>query len=429
LLIRNSNYLNIFFYHIFLFLFRTGAVISSLFNSKTKKWLLGRKDIFNKLETSISNDANIIWMHCSSLGEFEQGRPVLEKLRLQYPASKILLTFFSPSGYEVQKDYAGAHWVFYLPMDSRSNAKRFLEIVNPSLVIFVKYEFWYYYVKKIKEKRIPLLLVSALFPKNTAFFKWYGRLQRKMLPCFTHFFVQNEESKKLLGQLGYSNISVAGDTRFDRVIEIAEKWESVSVIEKFIADKKVIVAGSTWQEDEIILQRAMKATGNICKLIIAPHELTEKELEELRKMFPDSVRYSQLINASPDSELFFSNCLIIDNMGMLSRLYKYGQVTYVGGGMTSYGVHNVLEAAVYGKPVIFGPYYQKYIEAVGLVENKGAIIVKNERELSETFASLLENKNQLHDKTGEAAARFMRQHAGATQKIFHFIQEKRLLTN
>lgn len=422
---HNSYYLTIFFYHIFLFLFRAGAAISSLFNSKTKKWLQGRKDIFKKLETAIPKDANIIWMHCSSLGEFEQGRPVLEKLRLQYPVSKILLTFFSPSGYEVQKDYAGADWVFYLPMDSRANAKRFLKIVNPSLVIFVKYEFWYYYVKEIKERGIPLLLISALFSKNTAFFKWYGRLQRKMLPCFTHFFVQNEESKKLLGQLGYSNVSEAGDTRFDRVIEIAEKWQPISVFEKFIADKKTIVAGSTWREDEIVLQKAMATTSNTCKLIIAPHELTEKEMEELERMFPDSIRYSQLTTHNSQS----ANCLIIDNMGMLSRLYKYGHITYVGGGMTSYGVHNVLEAAVYGKPVIFGPYFQKYIEAVGLVENGGAIVIKNEKELSDAFTSLLENKNQLYDKTSEAASKFVRKYAGATEKIIHIIQENRLFTS
>lgn len=316
-------------------------------------------------------------------------------------------------------------------MDSPSNARRFLQTVNPSLVIFVKYEFWYYYVKRIREKGIPLLLISALFSKNTAFFKWYGRLQRKMLPCFTHFFVQNDESKKLLGDIGYSNIMVAGDTRFDRVIEIAEKWQPVPIVEKFIGDAKSIIAGSTWREDEIILQKAITATGNnALKLIIVPHELSEKELSELKKLFPGSIRYSRITASLSNSKEFIkSNCLIIDTMGMLSRLYKYGHITYVGGGMTSYGVHNVLEAAVYGKPVVFGPYYKKYIEAVGLVDSGGAIVIKNEWGLSETFLSLLKNDNHLHTKTNEASAEYVKQSAGATQKILQFIQEKRLLTS
>lgn len=418
--------MTIFIYHIFLFLFRSGAFLSSLFNSKTKKWLHGRKGIFEKLEAAIPNNANIVWMHCSSLGEFEQGRPVLEKLRLQYSSSKFLLTFFSPSGYEVQKDYPGADWIFYLPMDSPANAKRFLRIVNPSLVIFVKYEFWYYYVKEIKEKGIPLLLISALFSRNTAFFKWYGRLQRKMLPFFSHFFVQNEESKKLLGEIGFSNVSVAGDTRFDRVTEIAEKWQPIPAIEKFIADKKTIVAGSTWREDEIVLQKAFVIQNDSSlKLIIAPHELGEKQISEIETLFPDSVRYSQLTtHHSP-----LTSCLIIDNMGMLSKLYKYGHITYVGGGMTSYGVHNVLEAAVYSKPVIIGPHYQKYIEAIGLVDCGGATVIKNENELAGTIKALLKNKDELYKKNSDASGRYVMQYAGATKKILQFIQENRLLTS
>lgn len=366
-------------------------------------------------------------MHCSSLGEFEQGRPVLEKLRSQYPASKFLLTFFSPSGYEVQKDYPGADWIFYLPMDSPANAKQFLRIVNPSLVIFVKYEFWYYYLKEIKEKGIPLLLISALFSGDTAFFKWYGRLQRKMLPCFLHFFVQNEESKKLLEEIGFSNVTIAGDSRFDRVIEIAKRWEPVAVIEKFIGNNPAIVAGSTWREDEIVLQKAFAlSTHDSLKLIIAPHELAEKDLRYLEKLFPASVRFSRISGMADYQAL---NCLIIDNMGMLPKLYKYGHIAYVGGGMTSYGVHNVLEAAVYSKPVIIGPHYQKYIEAVGLVDCGGAIVFRNENELAGTIEALLKNKDELYKKCSAASGRYVMQNAGATQKIIQFIQEKRLLTS
>jgi len=211
-----------------------------MFNSKTKKWLLGRKGILERLKAAIPSDAKVVWMHCSSLGEFEQGRPVLEKIRSQHPEYKLLLTFFSPSGYEVQKEYTGADWIFYLPMDGPSNAKFFLEIVHPSLVIFVKYDFWYYYLKAIKEANIPFLLISALFSKNMVFFKWYGRLQRKMLPSFSHFFVQNNESKKMLAELGFANSTVAGDTRFDRVIEIAGKFEPIPEIEKFISGSRVV---------------------------------------------------------------------------------------------------------------------------------------------------------------------------------------------
>ena len=367
-------------------------------------------------------------MHCSSLGEFEQGRPVLEKIRSQYPEYKLLLTFFSPSGYEVQKEYAGADWVFYLPMDGPSNAKRFLEIVHPSLVIFVKYDFWYYYLKAIKGRNIPLLLISALFSKNMIFFNWYGRLQRKMLPCFSYFFVQNNESKKMLDESGFANSAVAGDTRFDRVIEIAEKFELIPEIEKFISGSKVVVAGSTWPEDEQILQKAFAIRNDASlKLIIAPHEVGEKNIHSIKELFPVAILYSELATSNPKPET--SNCLIIDNIGMLSRLYRYGYITYVGGGMTSYGVHNVLEAAVYSRPVIIGPHYQKYIEAIGLVDCGGATVIKDETDLAKTISKLLDNWDDCYKKSSEASGKYVQQYAGATQKILQFIQENRLLTN
>lgn len=417
----------VFFYDIFLLLYRAAAFIGSLFNNKTKKWQQGRKGIFEKLRTTIPADAKIVWMHCSSLGEFEQGRPVLEKIRLQYPQHKLLLTFFSPSGYEVQKEYAGADWIFYLPMDGRANAKKFIETVRPLLVIFVKYDFWYYYLKKIKYSNIPLILVSALFRKKMPFFKWYGRLQRKMLSRFNHLFVQNEASKKLIDNIGLANIcTVSGDTRFDRVIEIAEQWKPIPGIEEFIDGNKAIIAGSTWTEDEEVLQKALALINNpSLKLIIAPHELGEKNLITTEKLFPDSIRYSQL----PAQNSKAVSCLIIDNIGMLSRLYKYGTIAYVGGGMTSYGVHNVLEAAVYSKPVIFGPHYKKYIEARGLVIRSGGIVVRNEKELARDIAYLLNNTDNAYTVCSAAAGNFVRENAGATNKIMHYIQENRLLTN
>jgi len=439
--------LSVFFYNIFLAFLKAGIHIASVFNSKAKKWVAGRKNIFNELEKAIAGNENIIWVHCASLGEFEQGRPIMERLKEQgtpnakpetrnpkpETRNKILLTFFSPSGYEVQKNYKGADWVFYLPVDGPRNAKRFLEIVKPVLVIFVKYEFWYYYLKKIKYREIPLLLVSALFRKDMSFFKWYGGLQRKMLSRFDHLFVQNEESKKLIDDIGLAGIcSVSGDTRFDRVVEIAEKFEPIPSIEKFIGDSKVIVAGSTWKEDEEVLQKAFTAIHNeSVKMIIAPHEITEAHLAELKKLFPNSTTFSQLQTPNsglptPDSRL--SSVLIIDNIGMLSRLYKYAHITYVGGGLKPMGVHNVLEAAVYSKPVIIGPYYKKYIEAVGLVNAGGAIVFETESELSATFNRLLQDANS-YAVASEASKNYVWKNKGATEKIIQFIQEKRLLTS
>ncbi len=418
--------MSVLLYNIFLFLFRPATHIVSLFNSKAKKWVRGRKNIFEKLQEAIPAGEKIVWMHCASLGEFEQGRPVLEKIRSLYPATRILLTFFSPSGYEAQKNYKGADWVFYLPMDGARNAKRFLEIVHPSLVIFVKYEFWYYYLKKIKYRNIPVLLISALFRKDMSFFKWYGALQRKILSRFDHLFVQNNLSKQLLDEIGLGTItSVSGDTRFDRVVEIAAQEQSIPFIEQFIERQKTLIAGSTWKEDELLLQKTfLRFKDTSLKLIIAPHELDDKNLEELEKLFPGSIRYSQY-KLTPRS----ADCLIIDNVGMLSRLYYYGDITFVGGGMTSYGVHNVLEAAVYSKPVIIGPYYEKYIEAVGLVKNKGALVVKNETELFDTIDNLLKNAHSCYQISSNAAGNFVKGNAGATPKIISFIQQNRLLTN
>lgn len=420
--------MSIFLYNIFLVIFRAGTRIASLFNPKAKKWVQGRRDIFKKLEQAIPTGEKIVWIHCASLGEFEQGRPLIEKLKDKYPAFKILLTFFSPSGYEVRKNYEGADWVFYLPMDGPRNAKRFLEIVHPSLVIFVKYEFWYYYLKKIKYRNIPLLLVSALFRKDMSFFKWYGGIQRKILSRFDHLFVQDENSQRLLDEIGLGNItSISGDTRYDRVIEIAGKFEPIPLVERFIGTSKAMVAGSTWPEDEEMLQRAFQQlpAGSI-KLIIAPHELNPGKLTALRQLFPSSVFFSDL--AEKGNTLPAPDCLIIDNFGMLSRLYHYGYLTYVGGGLRKMGLHNVLEAAVYAKPVLMGPYYHKYIEAIGLAECKGGIEVKNQNEMARVTDELLHDRIK-YQLSATAAGEFVKKNAGATEKILNYFQEKRLLTN
>lgn len=424
-----ATFLSIFFYNIFLLVYRSGLAAASFFNDKARKWVNGRKGIFRKLQNCISPSDKIVWMHCASLGEFEQGRPVLEKIKAQYPGYKILLTFFSPSGYEVQKNYPGADWVFYLPMDGPGNAKRFLEITHPSLVIFVKYEFWYYYLKKIKYRKIPLLLISAIFRKEMSFFQWYGTMQRKILSRFDHLFVQDKNSKNLVGEIGLNNIcSISGDTRFDRVLEIAENPSTIPEIERFLQGNPVIVAGSTWPEDEQVLKSAFSSINNdTIGLIIAPHEVHEGHIIHLLALFPGSVLFSDLRKGTTTT----GNCriLIIDNIGMLSKLYKYASIAYVGGGLKSTGVHNVLEAAVYNKPVIIGPYYEKYQEAIDLVNSGGGIVIKNASELSDRIMQLLKNENGIYDVAGHAAGEFVRANGGATGKILSFIQENRLLTN
>lgn len=366
-------------------------------------------------------------MHCASLGEFEQGRPLLEKMKAFYPGHHVLLTFFSPSGYEVQKNYTGADWVYYLPMDGQRNARRFLEIVHPSLVIFVKYEFWYYYLKKIKYRNIPLLLVSAIFHKDMQFFKWYGAIMRKMLSRFDHIFLQTAASKQLLDQIGMGNIcTVSGDTRFDRVIEIAALPSSIPAIAAFAGQQRVIMAGSTWREDEALLKASLPfLQAHQLKLIIAPHEVDTKHIDELLQQFPDAVLYSAL---AKETDITGHSILIIDNIGMLSKLYRYSWCSYVGGGLSSTGVHNVLEAAVYGKPVFYGGYYQKYAEAVGLIEAGGAHAIADAAELQLHLNRLLEDDG-LYTDTCNRAAGFVQQHAGASQMILNYIQEKRLLTS
>lgn len=373
-----------------------------------------------------SETAPIIWMHCSSLGEFEQGRPVLEKLRIKYPSHKFLLTFYSPSGYEVRKDYKGAEYIFYLPMDGPRTSKEFVEIVKPQLVLWVKYDYWYYYLSALKKENIPVILVSGLFRKDHVFFRWYGGLQRKMLQAFTHFFVQTEGSFDRLQKLGIiANVSVSGDTRFDRVIEIVEQFENIPLVETFCGQQPVIVAGSTWLEDEEEIDHFANSNPHI-RFIIAPHEIDEERLREIEGMFETCIRYSQL--SSQDKLENTPNVLIIDNIGLLSRLYRYATIAYVGGGFGDDGVHNVLEAAVYGKPVVFGPVYDRYIEAVELVGSGGGFSIENALEAEELFRQLLGNKED-YRQACEASREYVYSRKGATQKILRVIQEKRLLTN
>lgn len=420
--------MGVFFYSIFLALFKVIVRVAALFSPKAKKWVAGRRNIFERLEKAIGGGGPIVWMHCASLGEFEQGRPLLEKLRTQYPTHQYLLTFFSPSGYEVRKNYDGADWVFYLPMDGASNARRFLDIVKPELVIFVKYEFWYYYLKKIKYRQIPLILVSALFWEKMSFFKWYGALQRKMLSRFDHLFVQDKTSQQLISHIGLGSItSISGDTRFDRVIDIASKAVPIPVIESFLQQQRVIIAGSTWPEDENILKAALaQVSDTSLKLIIAPHEINDKHLGDLREQFPEAVFYSELIK-NPGTISIGARVLVIDNIGLLSRLYRYGFVSYIGGGFGK-GIHNTLEAAVYGRPVFFGPVFHKFREAKELILSGGAITIHDALALAIAINDLISDENKFH-AASNAAKDYVLENRGATDKIIRYIQEKRLLTN
>jgi 3-deoxy-D-manno-octulosonic-acid transferase len=411
--------------------------VLSPFNEKAKRWVSGRKNTFHDLQIFINaKKGRTIWFHCASLGEFEQARPLMESIRDQYPGYRILLSFFSPSGYEIRKAYKGVDRVIYLPPDGPGNAKKMLDIVQPSLVLWVKYEYWHFYLQQIRQKNIPLLLVSGIFRPDQPFFKNWGGFHRNMLSCFTYLFVQNHDSKKLLGSIGFSdNVAVSGDTRFDRVIEIADQPEDIPEIEQFINGCNVIVAGSTWREDEEELDHFANTHPEI-KFIIAPHEIDEDHLKDIEKLFRHTIRYSKLAANSPhliskslpDLESPVPNVLIIDNIGLLARLYKYATIAYVGGGFGNDGVHNVLEAAVYSKPVIFGPVYEKFAEAVQLIDAGGAFYIENALELEENLLVLLKNDKE-YKMACQAAGDYVYANKGATQKILGYIQEKRLLTN
>ncbi|HET6766219.1 MAG TPA: glycosyltransferase N-terminal domain-containing protein [Chitinophagaceae bacterium] len=413
------------FYNIFLLLYKGGIRLSSVWNNKAKLWVNGRKNIFDRLSKALeTHNSEIIWFHCSSLGEFEQGRPVIEKIKSQFPGSKILLTFFSPSGFEIRKDYQEADWVFYLPLDSGKNARQFLDIVRPSLVVFVKYDYWYYYLTECRRRKISLLMISSIFRKEQAFFKWYGSLHRKMLQCFSYIFVQDNESLQLLESINIKTANIAGDTRFDRVSEIAENFKPISEIATFCGRSQVLVAGSTWPADEKLIKDAASILTDL-KTIIAPHEINNGHLQELKSLFPGAIFFSEL--KTFDSESISERYLIIDNIGMLSRLYHYATITYVGGGFNK-GIHNTLEAAVYGKPVLFGPNYEKFREAIGLIASGGGICVNSTTEFNSQLKKILNTRSELTLRS-QQSLEFVKENRGATQKILSYIQENRLLTN
>lgn len=387
------------------------AGIISLWNRKAKLWRTGRKGWYYRLQGALDQGEKVIWFHCASLGEFEQGRPVIEAIRERFPGRKILLTFFSPSGYEKRKDYAGADYVMYLPLDTRQNAKKMLGLLNLEMVFFIKYEFWFHFLNQLKERDIPVYLASGNFRTGQLFFRWYGKWYRRFLGLFTHIFVQNEHSKELLEGIGLFRVDVAGDTRFDRVHELVNSPFSHPILDRMLKDAWVIVAGSTWDKDERLLAHAFRELPDNVFWIIAPHELSDGHIRNLQERFPGSELYTRLGNEVPGG----TRVILVDTIGKLSYLYRYGSLSYIGGGFGK-GIHNILEAATYGLPVIFGPEYKKFIEAIELTSLGGAFPIGNETELLFTIRQQFENPKLLKTASG-IAANFVSNRVGATSAI------------
>lgn len=398
--------------------------IASLWNAKAKAWVVGRKHWQKNIREAAAKAGNKkrLWIHCASLGEFEQGRPLIEAVRKTYPDTYILLSFFSPSGYEVRKNYDVADAVVYMPADTPSNARIFLDLLQPDLAVFVKYEYWLNFLSTMQARNIPVLMVSSIFREGQPFFKWYGAAWRKTLAGINHFFVQDTPSGKLLQGLGLNQFTVAGDTRYDRVMTIAQKFEDIPVIKKFCAGNRVIVAGSTWDQDEAILQYFLSRHPGV-KLVIAPHEIHEAHLAYIEKLFPGAPRFSVIKDGNETN----ARVMIIDNIGMLSRLYHYADLCYIGGGFGK-GIHNVLEAAVHSMPVFFGPAFSKFREARDLISVGGGFSVSDAADFENKVSALLSDHRALQTAS-IAAGEHVKGQAGATQKIIDHIQEKRLLTS
>ncbi|MFA7687581.1 MAG: glycosyltransferase N-terminal domain-containing protein [Moheibacter sp.] len=406
-------------YTLFIQMYGFAVSIAAHFNPKAKLWISGRKNWKIKMKQAISSDDKIIWVHCSSLGEFEQGRPVMEKIKKEFPNHKLALSFFSPSGYEIRKDYQGADYIFYLPLDTPKNAKQLIKILHPEVLILVKYEYWYNLLKRLQKKDIPVLVISAVIKENNLFFRPFGSWFRKIIAGIEHFFVQDNDSKNLLESIGIEKVTVSGDTRFDRVKEIREANARVEFIEKFKGNSKLIVAGSTWPDDEEILVKFInKKLPNDWKLIFAPHNIKEKDILSLSQVIQ---KPTAIYTKSDQNQIENSQILILDTIGMLTKIYAYSDVSYVGGGFTKTGVHNTLEPAVFGVPIIFGPNYENYFEAVDLIQNQGAQRFKDQYDFDEKMLALIESAAERKSR-GRAAADYILQKPNSTITIFNFLK-------
>lgn len=390
------------------------------FNNKARKLSIGESQSLELLRQKIVPDGNYIWIHAASLGEFEQGRPLIERIKSRKPEQRILLTFFSPSGYEIRKNYMGVDCVSYLPFDHITNVKQFLDIVKPREAIFVKYEFWSNYLHELQRRNIPTYIISAIFRKSQNFFKPSGKFFRDMLHCFTHIYVQDEASKQLLYSIGINNTTVAGDTRFDRVIDINNNTRELPLVKRFAKNHYTWVAGSSWYDDEKLFIKYFNERRQQ-RLIIAPHEIDEEHLQQIESLLK---RKSLRLSQADETNIEQADCLIVDSIGLLSSIYRYGKVAYIGGGFGA-GIHNILEAAVYGMPIIFGPRYGKFREARGMIAHKCAFSINTYEELEkvmDTFAS----QPDLLAATSHTAQEFVKNNSGATQQIYNDLYNRQI---
>ncbi len=406
----------IIIYNTAIYFYRIILRVLAPFNKKAYLWTAGRKNFFSRWENFDAGERKVIWIHCSSLGEFEQGRPLIERIGEAGSHYFILLTFFSPSGYEIRKNYTLADAVCYLPDDTPANAEKFIRVFKPDIAVFVKYEFWHNYISELHKKNIPLYLVSANFRPGQIFFRWYGKWFTKMLRMFNHIFVQSEASLDLLKSAGIRQVTVAGDTRFDRVHAISNSITPIPVADSFSGNRFTIIAGSTWPADHNLLIRLINETGLDVKLIIAPHEIDENEIKRMMsRITKKKVRYSDVTDGDPVE----ADVLIIDNIGMLSSLYAYGRMAYIGGGFGK-GIHNILEACTFCIPVIFGPNYKKFREARELVNAGGAFPVSNYDEFLAVVAELVDNE-ELLEKAGSTSCDYVKRNTGASRLIYEKI--------
>jgi 3-deoxy-D-manno-octulosonic-acid transferase len=406
-------------YDILVYLASFFLKILAFFDPKIKKFVSGRQKTFPILKDHIAKSDKVIWIHCASLGEFEQGRPVMEALKATFPKKKLVLTFFSPSGYEIRKSYKLADVVCYLPMDTHRHSKKFLDLVHPEMVIFVKYEFWPNILRLLGKEKIKTMLVSGIFRPNQSFFKWYGKGMKNSLDAFTHFFVQDENSKMLLQKIGYDNVQVTGDTRFDRVIAITSQDNTLGFMDQFKGSNHLLVAGSTWKEDEdLLVSYINKEATEREKFVIVPHNIHELQVEQLRNTISkEVVLYSEHHN----SDLTNYQVLILDTIGILTKVYSYADVAYIGGGFTKSGVHNILEPATYGIPIVIGPNYNKFKEVIDLVGLKACYSIDDSKKLSVILARLM-NEEPFRSITGKMALQYVMENKGATKKIINFLK-------
>jgi len=396
--------------------------ILATFNAKAKLLANGRKGLLQHIEQTVEKGQKYIWFHFASLGEFEQGRSIMEQIKQRFPDEKIIVTFFSPSGYEIRKNSPLADYVFYLPADTARNARKFLDLINPKFAVFTKYEYWYHYFNELNKRNIRLLMVSAIFREDQVFFKQYGGFFRSILKKVSYFFTQNTDSVNMLKWIGISKAGFAGDTRFDRVVELPKQYKDIEPARVFSENSNILVAGSTWPEDEILLKDLLDKNTDL-KAIIAPHEIHSEHIQSIMRLFPHALLFSKF-DSYTDQQINSSRQLIIDNIGMLSSLYHYGRIAYIGGGFGA-GIHNTLEAATYGMPVIFGPKYEKFQEATDLLELGAGFSISNQKELEEVYTALQQSDKLL--KSSLAAKNYVQQRSGATQIIMKYLETERLL--